>query len=83
MFKYQGAGADHGGERETSTGGRGEHQGGGASTGEGGGAGRAPGRLMHKLHPPGRGSNPLPLLTESPIFVHLPRGIFFFFFSFS
>lgn len=67
--------------------GRGKPARGGASTGagvaHGGGAGAGPGRLMHKLHPLGRGSNPLPLLTEPPIFVHLPRGVSFFLLFFS
>ena len=78
MFKYQGAGAHHGaGEPGRAEGNK--HQGRGKRGGRGErGAGRAPGTLTHKLHPPGRGSNPLPLLTEPPIFVHLPRGMSFF-----
>lgn len=64
------------GERETSRGG-GASTGAGRARGWGRGVRQVPGRLMHKLHPPGRGSNPLPLLTEPPIFVHLPRGVSF------
>lgn len=79
MFKYQGQVRRHGAgepgrERETSMGagqargGRQEH---------GGGAGQVPGRLMHKLHPLGRGSNSL-LLTGAPSCASAQGGVFFF-----
>lgn len=67
------------GERKTSMGGRGKH-GAGVSTG---GMGNPEGLCTSCIHWEGV-LIPLPLLTEPPIFVHLPRGVSFssfFFFS--